>query len=104
MCVWIKENLGADTPVHFSRFFPMYKLLSLIPTPPKVLDDARSIALSCGLKYVYIGNIPGQAAENTYCTRCQRVVVARVGYIVDRVDINHGVCAFCGEKIAGIWE
>lgn len=62
MCLWIKENLGPDTPLHFSRAFPMYKLTSINPTPVETLERARQIALGCGLKYVYIGNVTGHPA------------------------------------------
>ena len=62
MCSWIRENLGPDVPLHFSRFFPMYKLLNLNPTPVETLLDARQIALDCGLRYVYIGNLVGNPA------------------------------------------
>jgi len=104
MCVWIKENLGADTPLHFSRFFPMYKLLSLNPTPAETLEKARQIALDCGLKYVYIGNLTGHAAENTYCPKCKKMLIERRGYFILQDNIIDGKCKFCGEKIAGVWR
>jgi pyruvate formate lyase activating enzyme len=104
MCLWIRQNLGPDTPLHFSRFFPMYKMLHLPPTPVKTLEKARKIALECGLKYVYIGNVPGHPAENTYCPKCGKVVINRSGYSILEVNLNKGKCKFCGEKIAGRWE
>ncbi|MGD0335592.1 MAG: AmmeMemoRadiSam system radical SAM enzyme [Candidatus Omnitrophota bacterium] len=104
MCLWIKDNLGADTPLHFSRFFPSYKLLSLNPTPVSTLEKARRIALDCGLKYVYIGNVVGNPAENTYCPRCKKIVVERSGYTVLEVNLKNGRCKFCGEKIEGVWK
>lgn len=104
MCTWIKDNLGHDTPLHLSRAFPMYKLLQISPTPVSVLQKARAIALSCGLRYVYIGNVAGNPAENTYCPRCQRVIVARRGIEVKEVHIKNGKCLFCNEAIDGIWE
>jgi len=67
MCLWIKENLGTDVPLHFSRFFPAYRLIKLSPTPVETLEQARSIALEVGLKHVYIGNVPGHSANNTFC-------------------------------------
>ena len=103
MCLWIKENLGADTPLHFSRFSPMYKLTSLIPTPIEALERARAIAMGCGLKYVYIGNVPGHPAENTYCPNCKKILIARKGYFIQENNIESGRCKFCGEKIAGKW-
>lgn len=104
MCLWIKDNLGLDTPLHFSRAFPMYKLTSLNPTPLETLEKARKIALDCGLKYVYIGNVAGHPAENTYCPGCKKLLVERKGYFVIQNNIENGKCKFCGEKIEGIWE
>jgi pyruvate formate lyase activating enzyme len=104
MCVWIKDNLGPDTPVHFSRFFPMYKLLSLNPTPVETLEKARNIALECGLKYVYIGNVAGNPAENTYCPKCKKVLIERKGYAILENNVENGKCKFCGEKINGVWQ
>jgi len=103
MCIWIKENLGSETPVHFSRFYPMYKLLALNPTPVETLESARKIAVDCGLKYVYIGNIPGHTYENTYCPRCKKMLIERKGYFVSVNSIVDGKCKFCGEKIDGVW-
>ncbi|MFH0935258.1 MAG: AmmeMemoRadiSam system radical SAM enzyme, partial [Candidatus Omnitrophota bacterium] len=104
MCLWIKENLGADTPLHFSRAFPMYKMASLTPTPVETLQQARQIALDCGLKYVYIGNLAGNPAESTYCPRCKKMLIERRGYFVVQNNIEDGRCKFCGEEIAGVWH
>jgi pyruvate formate lyase activating enzyme len=104
MCLWIKENLGIDTPLHFARAFPMYKMISLTPTPVETMRQARQIALDCGLKYVYIGNLPGNPAESTYCPRCKRLLIERRGYFVAQNNIEGGKCKFCGEEIAGVWK
>jgi pyruvate formate lyase activating enzyme len=104
MCLWIKENLGDETPLHFSRAFPMYKLTSINPTPVETLERLRKIALDCGLKYVYIGNVAANPAENTYCPRCKKIVIKRAGYFVEENNIEEGRCKFCGEKIEGIWR
>jgi len=104
MCLWIKENLGPDTPLHFSRAFPLYKLTAINPTPIETLEKARQIALNCGLQYVYIGNVAGNPAENTYCPRCKKVVIRRVGYTILENNLEDGKCKFCGEKIAGVWH
>ncbi len=103
MCLWIKDYLGADTPLHFSRFFPMYKLLNLNPTPVESLERARRIALECGLKYVYIGNLAGHPAENTYCPLCGKLLIERRGYFILQNHIRDGKCEYCGEKIEGVW-
>jgi pyruvate formate lyase activating enzyme len=104
MCLWIKDNLGADTPVHFGRFFPLYKLANLNPTPVETLEKARQIALDAGLKYVYIGNVAGNPAENTNCPRCKKIVIGRKGYFVTENNIADGKCRFCGEEIKGVWK
>ncbi|MFA5090467.1 MAG: AmmeMemoRadiSam system radical SAM enzyme [Candidatus Omnitrophota bacterium] len=104
MCLWIKDNLGIDTPVHFSRAFPMYKMTSINPTPEAALERARRIALDCGLKYVYIGNLPGNPAENTYCPKCARLLIERKGYFIVENNITCGKCRFCKEEIKGVWN
>ena len=71
MCAWIRDELGPLTPLHFSRFYPLYKMKQHYPTPVSTLEKAREIALKTGLKYVYLGNIPQNPAENTYCHNCQ---------------------------------
>ena len=103
MCEWIKENLGRDTPMHFSRFMPSFKLQNLPPTPISKLEEAYKIAKDAGLDYVYIGNVPGQAGENTYCPQCKKLIVGRLGYRITENNIKDGKCKFCGYKISGIW-
>lgn len=105
MCDWIAKELGPDVPIHFSRFHPQYRLKNLPPTPAKTLETARKIALDSGLNYVYIGNIPGHEAENTYCPNCKKMIVQRIGFQVLRQNIKAtGICEFCSHKIAGIWN
>jgi len=104
MCVWIREELGPDTPLHFSRFYPLYKLTKLPPTPVSVLEKARAIALSVGLRYVYIGNVPGHEGWNTFCPECGRMLIQRTGYMIREIHLNHGRCAFCGNAVPGIWS
>lgn len=90
--------------MHFSRFMPSFQLQNLPPTPIEKLEEAYKIAKDVGLKYVYIGNVPGHTYENTYCPKCKKIVVARIGYDILENNIKDGKCKFCGEKIAGIWE
>jgi len=103
MCVWIKGNLGKDTPLHFSRFWPLYKLKDLPPTPLETLIQARSIAIKEGLNYVYIGNVENPESGHTYCPNCKKIVVKRMGYSITEYNILNSSCKFCGYKIAGIW-
>jgi pyruvate formate lyase activating enzyme len=104
LCIWIKDNLGQDTPLHFSRFFPMYKMVGLSPTPVSTLEKARQIALSSGLRYVYIGNVPAHPAEQTYCPYCGKILIERKGYFVVQNNIKDGRCVFCGKEIKGVWK
>jgi pyruvate formate lyase activating enzyme len=104
MAKWIFEHLGPDIPLHFSRFYPTYKLKNLPPTPVKTLEVAREIARAVGLRYVYIGNIPGHEAEHTYCPNCGKLLIERVGYEVRAQHLEKGKCKFCWTKIAGVWE
>jgi pyruvate formate lyase activating enzyme len=104
MVKWILGHLGTDVPLHFSRFYPTYKLKNLPPTPVKTLEMAREIALSEGIHYAYIGNIPGHMAEHTYCPNCGKLLIERVGYEVMKIQMEKGECKFCGRKIAGVWE
>ncbi|MDD5005043.1 MAG: AmmeMemoRadiSam system radical SAM enzyme [Candidatus Omnitrophica bacterium] len=105
MCVWIKENLGPDTPVHFSRFVPQYKLTNLYATPVSTIEKAREIAMAAGLNFVYIGNVPGNLAESTYCPKCKKPVIRRVGYAVLEINLDsQGRSKCCGYPIPGVWS
>ncbi len=103
MCKWIKSELGNDVPIHFSQFYPQYKLNNLPPTPLETLIQARKIAIEEGLNYVYLGNIPQGEGNNTYCPNCKNLLIERIGYFVKEMRINNGLCNFCKFKIAGIW-
>ncbi len=100
---WVRENLGLDVPLHFSRFHPEYLLKNLPPTPLATLERAKAAADAEGLHYVYLGNVPGHPAENTYCPKCKKAVVERAGFTVNALNIQRGRCKFCREPIAGVW-
>ena len=57
MCRWIAANGLADNPLHFSRFFPHYRMLDVPPTPVRTLNEARQIAYEEGISHVYLGNV-----------------------------------------------
>jgi len=100
MVRWHLEKLGEDTPLHISRFFPHYKYLNVEPTPTSKLEEFWKIAKEMGLKYVYVGNLPGHKGENTYCPSCKRVVIARIGFMITGWNLTDDMrCKFCGEKI-----
>ena len=100
---WVRDNIGADTPVHFSRFWPAYRLKNLPQTPIGTLERAHKIARGEGLQHVYIGNLPGHEGQNTHCPRCAKVVVRRVGFRAIANNIDRGSCKFCGAGIPGRW-
>jgi pyruvate formate lyase activating enzyme len=104
MCKWIVGNLGRDTPLHFTRFSPSYKLTHLPYTPIKNLEEAHGIAKSEGIKYVYIGNVVGHPANSTYCPKCAKKLIERTHFIILKNLVKNGVCPFCKEKIPGIWS
>ena len=101
---WVKANLGSETPLHFSRFSPRYKMRHLPPTSPKTLDMAREIAIDEGLDYVYIGNILSKAGENTYCPGCKNLLIERKGYTILQNRLKRGCCPDCGKEIYGVWQ
>lgn len=101
---WVHDNLGPDVPLHFSRFHPMYQLKNLPPTSIERLTTARQIAMDTGLRYVYVGNVPGDPGENTYCPKCKKEIIKRVRYFIRQYNMVDGKCKWCGEKIPGIWS
>ena len=104
MCGWLAQNGFSETPLHFSRFMPLYKLTQLQPTPVNILESARNIAISEGLKYVYIGNVPGQDYQNTICPGCEKIAIERRGYSILQNNIENGKCKSCGNPVAGVWS
>ncbi len=103
MADWLCANGMQDCPLHFSRFVPLYKLTQLPLTPVSTLENARETAMKAGMRYVYIGNVPGHEAENTVCPGCKSIVVERKGFTVVRNDIAKGKCKKCGTPIPGVW-
>ncbi len=102
---WVKTNLGADVPLHFTQFHPEYLLKNLPITPVPTLERAKAIADTEGLHFVYIGNVPGHPAQNTYCPQCRRMLVERVGFTASKMLIHKdGSCPFCRRSIPGIWH
>lgn len=94
---WVAGELGVDTPVHFSRYFPCYQL-TIPPTPTSTLQRAYDQARS-HLRYVYVGNIFIEGASDTYCYHCNAVLIVRLGYETSLVGISDGHCRECGAKV-----
>ncbi len=101
---WIKSELGPDVPIHFTRFYPLYLLKNLPPTPVQTLERARSIMDAEGLHYAYVGNVPGHPWENTWCPQCKALLIERAGYVVKQVNLKHGKCGKCAREIPGVWS
>ncbi len=105
MVKWIINELGEETPLHFSRFRPMYRMQNLPPTPGDTLDRVRREALDVGLKYVYIGNLPGHVGNSTYCPSDGTLLIRRDGFWVSEYHLtDDGHCPTCGEAIPGVWQ
>ncbi|WP_373498794.1 AmmeMemoRadiSam system radical SAM enzyme [Desulfococcus sp.] len=99
---FIADELGPETPWHISRFHPVYRLTDRPPTPVETLTAARDIGLDAGLKYVYLGNVPGSGGEDTACPGCGRTVIRRMGFQIRENRTEKGRCPDCGEPIHGI--
>ncbi|TQD26116.1 AmmeMemoRadiSam system radical SAM enzyme [Methanolobus vulcani] len=100
MCMWVNENLGADIPVHFTRFHPYYKLQNICPTHLETLEMAYSIAKEEGMKYVYIGNVPGNGHEHTFCPECGELIIKRGMFGVESYELtDKRTCPRCGTPI-----
>ncbi|MFC1727961.1 AmmeMemoRadiSam system radical SAM enzyme [Nanoarchaeota archaeon] len=104
MCKWIKDNLGVDVPLHFSRFFPYYEMMDVDSTPLKTLEKFYNIAKKAGLKYVYLGNVR-EREDNTLCPKCSKTLIKRTSFFeVTKNNIEKGKCKFCKEPIAGVFK
>lgn len=99
LCKWVYDNLGPDTPVHFLRFHPDYKMKEFPWTPVETLEKHYDIGKKAGLNYVYIGNVPGHPKENTYCPGCGKVLIKRYSYDILEYNLDkNNKCRFCGHQ------
>lgn len=101
---WVVGEVGPDVPIHFTRFHPDYQLQNLPPTPVATLERARAIAMQHGVRYAFVGNVPGHPGNHTYCPNCGEIVIERKGFFVVRMKIRDGRCKSCQTKIAGVWS
>ena len=99
IAAWIATELGADTPWHVTRFVPYLEYAHLSPTPIATLERAVRIGQDAGLRFVYLGNVPGHEGENTVCPNCRRVLVRRTGSAVEDVALRGTFCAMCGVNV-----
>ena len=100
---FICKELGAETPWHISRFYPQYRFTEVSPTPLAVLQRARQIGLTAGLRYVYTGNVPGEIGENSYCHRCGALLIGRYGFQIVANNLQAGSCPACGTGMDGLF-
>jgi pyruvate formate lyase activating enzyme len=101
---WISENVGKDVPLHFSAFYPCYKLMNIPPTQPEVLIKARILAKAQGLNFVYTGNINDSDGRTTFCPHCGEAVIKRKNFFVIENKLKRGKCPVCKNKLPGIWQ
>ena len=103
----IVAELGPDVPWHVSRYYPAYQFLAP-PTPVRTLQRAWRIGKEAGLKFIYLGNVPGTAharrsLENTYCLDCGTLLIERWGLGMTGYHLERGRCTNCGLKLPGVW-
>ncbi|MGE5601810.1 MAG: AmmeMemoRadiSam system radical SAM enzyme [Nitrososphaerales archaeon] len=99
---YLRDEVGPDTPWHISRFFPQYEMADTPATPAHVLQRAYEIGKEMGLQYVYVGNLPGNQTESTFCPNCGTMVIERTGYWLGKRRLAGGKCASCRTAIAGV--
>lgn len=97
---FIANELDCDTPWHISCFSPeiSWQLKKIRATDAATIYQAYEIGKSAGLKYVYVGNLPGDQKENTYCPACGQLAIRRLGYQIERFD-KKGYCSYCDKSL-----
>ncbi len=97
---WILEHVGPDTPVHFTRYHPMYHMKEPGPTPVALLERIYQQARELGLHYPYLGNVSGHRYESTYCPVCGALLIERQGFSSIIRNLSGHSCTSCGAAIA----
>src|SRR5919201_4930826 len=97
LCKFVYDELGPDTPIHFLRFHPDYKMMEFDNTPIKTLENHHTVAKEEGLRYAYIGNVPGHPLEHTYCPECKGIAIRRYGFSISSWNLDeNNCCKNCG--------
>lgn len=102
-CDWILKNLGDEVPIHFTAFHPDFKMMNKKSTPHTTLINAKSIALSAGIKYVYLGNVHDSKNQSTYCNNCNSLLIERNWHQINPVNLRGSKCKICGNKLSGVF-
>lgn len=100
---WVLENLGENVPIHFTGFYPTYKMGDVDETKIEKLKQAYDIAKNSGINFVYTGNLPDNEGNNTYCPKCNELLIKRNNFQLIENKLKNGKCE-CGEKIPGVWK
>ena len=100
---FIANDAGVDVPWHISRFYPNYEMDDISATPAETLQRAYEIGKAAGLRYIYIGNMPGAGAESTLCYNCGKMLIERWGFTVRKNRLKEGRCPYCSTEIEGLW-
>jgi len=100
----ILSDMDCSIPWHLSAFHPSYRLMDKPRTPPEIIRKAREIGIQAGLKHVYVGNLPGEQGENTFCSQCGHLLIERAGYTIMQNRITGGKCPDCGLLMDGVWS
>ena len=97
---WLYDNVGPDHPIHFLRFHPDYKMMDIPYTAVKTLEEHCRVAREEGLRYVYVGNVPGHRWEHTYCPGCGSMAIKRYGFDITGWNLDdHNRCVKCGYQL-----
>lgn len=99
---FLVDELGEDTPWHISRFHPEYRMNDVGVTGADTLEAAWTMGRDKGLKYVYIGNLPGSNRQHTLCSGCGATLIDRVGFTPSAMGLKNGRCLRCGTPVAGV--
>jgi pyruvate formate lyase activating enzyme len=104
IATWLTDDLSRNTPWHLTRFHPAYHLLDTPHTPVNRLEVAYELAQAVGVRFPYLGNVPGHPWENTFCPGCGREVITRHIFSVTAMGLTGGVCGHCGTPVPGVWR
>lgn len=96
---WIAGKLGKETPWHITRFHPHYRMREYPATPVETLERAFQLGKAAGLRFVYLGNVPGNVHANTACYSCNQQIVERSGFSAKIKALDGTKCGYCGTDL-----